>query len=213
MLNSTHHSGNLVRFRVALILPAALVWGCHSTAPSQTARDYQTTAAEPHRDTDLARRDNETALELMAKEDYAGAEPLLRNALSEDVMFGPAHNNLGLVYFHQSRLYLAAWEFQYAAKLMPNQPEARNNLGLVFEAGGKLDQAIETYDQALKLEPDNAQFIGNDARARVRRGDRDKELRGLLERVVAVDTRPDWVQWARQQLALSPPPATAPAAQ
>jgi hypothetical protein len=35
---------------------------------------------------------------------------------------GPAHNNLGIVYYRQKKYYLAAWEFQYAAKLMAYSP-------------------------------------------------------------------------------------------
>ena len=127
----------------------------------------------------------------MSSGDYAGAEQVLRDALLKDVMFGPAHNNLGLVYFHQAHLYLAAWEFQYAVKLMPNQPEARNNLGLVLEAGGKLDQAVDSYEQAMKAEPDNGQFVGNCVRARVRRGETGIEMRELLEKLIMVDSRPN----------------------
>ena len=199
-------------YQLILLIPI-LLCGCHSTTPNDAAREYQTTAKYPSRDTEAARRDSEAALERMSKGDYAGAEKRLRKSLSEDVMFGPAHNNLGLIYFHQSQLYPAAWEFQYAIKLMPNQPEPKNNLGLVFEVGGKLDQAIETYEQAMKLEPDNAQFIGNAARACVRRGDADKHVRELLQRLVAVDDRPDWVHWARERLVMIQLPATAPAAQ
>ncbi|MES1171564.1 MAG: hypothetical protein ABUL56_04300, partial [Actinomycetota bacterium] len=96
---------------------------------------------------------------------------------------------------------LAAWEFQYAMKLMPNTPEPRNNLGLVFESAGKLDDAVASYDEAMRLEPDNVQFIGNLTRARVRRGDRDDSVRELLGKLVMRETRPDWADWARGQLA------------
>ena len=181
--------------------------GCHAT-PQPSSADYQTVGSYPRRDTDAARRENETALVLMARKDWPAAEQALRRALAQDVMFGPAHNNLGLVYYHQNQLYLAAWEFQYAIKLMPNQPEARNNLGLVFESGGRLDQAVESYEQAVKLEPDNPQFVGNDARARVRRGDNDSQVRQLLDRLVSLDSRPDWLNWARERLAVMKRPTT-----
>ena len=184
------------------LIPAGLC-GCASS-PTATSRDYQTLSQDPRRDGDAARRDDEAALRLMAKNDYAGAETTLRNALARDIMYGPAHNNLGLVYFHESKYYLAAWEFQYAAKLMPNRPEARNNLGLVFEASGKFDQAIDSYELAMKAEPDNAEFVGNLARARVRHGDKTSDVRPLLEKLVAIDTRPDWNRWARETLSLGP---------
>ena len=115
-------------------------------------------------------------------------------------MCGPAHNNLGKVYFRQGKMYLAAWEFQYAMKLMPNQPEPPNNLGLVFEAAGKLDDAAESYGKAVAREPDNIDALGNLARA-PRRGDKDAEVRDLLNELVLKDTRPEWVAWARDRLA------------
>ena len=36
----------------------------------------------------------------------------------------------------------------------------------------------------------------------MQRGDRNPELRDLLTRLVAYDTRPDWTVWAREQLGL-----------
>jgi hypothetical protein len=51
------------------------------------------------------------------------------------------------------------------------------------------------------MQPDNAEFLGNLARARVRRGDRGPEVRELLEQLVLRETRPAWSDWARQQLA------------
>ena len=185
--------------------------GCASRAPRQRPADYQTVDDEPRRQTDLARRENERGVDLLSRGDWAGAERAFRAALEADVMSGPAHNNLGKAYFHQRKLYLAAWEFQYAAKLMPHQPEPLNNLGLVFEAAGKLDEAVESYGKARELEPDNPQFLGNLARARVRRGDRDEDLRGLLGDLALRDTRPEWQAWARRSLsrlsAVRPGPA------
>lgn len=199
-----------MRYAIPLVLWVAILVGCHSSPPAATQPDYQTVGNAPRRDTAAASRQNEAALRFMTANDWPAAEQALRRALSQDVMFGPAHNNLGLVYFHQDQLYLAAWEFQYAIKLMPSHPEARNNLGLVFEAGGKLDQAVDSYEQAVKLEPDNPQFVGNDARARVRRGDTDKQVRTLLDKLASLDTRPEWVAWARERLALVKQPTTDP---
>ena len=156
------------------------------------------------RDADRAQTENTRGVALMRKGDYEQAEKALKGALLADVMHGPAHNNLGKVYFHQHRYYLAAWEFQYASKLMPNQPEPRNNLGLVYEAVGKLDDAIKSYDQARTLDPDSAEFIGNLVRSRIRQGERSPEMRALLEELVLRETRADWSSWAREQLALIP---------
>jgi len=174
--------------------------GCQT--PTTSSDDYATVNAEPRRDTDVARRHDARGLKLLAEGDLEQAEKAFKAALEADVMFGPAHNNLGAVYLRQAKLYLAAWEFQYAAKLMPNHPEPRNNLGLVFEAAGKLNDAVDWYAQAVELAPDNAELIGNLARARVRRGDSDDETRELLSQLVMKDTRSEWVDWAKQRLAL-----------
>ena len=196
-----------MRFRVfpslaVAALCALAIWapGCASK-PSSPPGEYQTVNDAPGRDAATAEQHHARATLLIEKGDWPGAEAALKAALAADVMYGPAHNNLGKVYFHQGKLYLAAWEFQYAAKLMPNQPEPKNNLGLVFESAGKLDDAVTSYDEAMRIAPDNPQFIGNLARARMRRGDRDDSVRELLSALVLRETRPDWVAWARTRLA------------
>jgi Flp pilus assembly protein TadD len=190
-------------FRIVILVLGSIlgvsgISGCAS--PAQRPPGYETVAKEPHRDADVARRETARAVALLDAGDYAGAEAALKVALAADIMSGPAHNNLGKVYFRQSKFYLAAWEFQYAMKLMPNQPEPPNNLGLVFEAVGKLDDAADHYGKAVALEPENVQAMGNLARARVRRGDDDDDLRSLLGRLVLRETRPDWLAWEKHTL-------------
>ncbi len=187
--------------RTSLILLVFLcLTGCAASAKKE-ADAYETLRNDPRHDAELARRENSRAVLLLDKGDYDGAEAALKAALVADIMCGPAHNNLGKVYFHQKKLYLAAWEFQYAMKLMPNQPEPLNNLGLVFEATGKLDDATDSYNnKAVTIEPDNVQALGNLARAHVRRGDRDQNVRALLEKLVLRETRADWLAWERSTL-------------
>jgi Tfp pilus assembly protein PilF len=198
------------------VLPAfmglAVIAGC-APAPSTTVQppDYQTIARDAHHDSDAAAQKNEIALTQLDKGDLDAAAQTARQALSADVTFGPAHNTLGMIYYRQSQLYLAAWEFQYAIKLMPHQPEAHGNLGLTYEAGQKWDQAIDAYDEALKLAPDNEPIIANLVRARLRRGDRGVDVQQLLEKVLSKDDRPEWVQWAREQLSRLRSPSTEPA--
>jgi Flp pilus assembly protein TadD len=198
---------NLSAVRAAVL--ATIVVGCagvgcasHQKAEKPKDNTYETVAAGEERgDAAKAEQHNAKAVGMLERGDYASAETELKTALAADVMYGPAHNNLGKVYFHQDKFYLAAWEFQYAMKLMPNTPEPRNNLGRGYESAGKLDDAVASYDEAMRLEPDNVQFIGNLARARVRRGDRDDDVRELLGKLVMRETRPDWADWARGELA------------
>ncbi|MCX5647496.1 MAG: tetratricopeptide repeat protein [Planctomycetota bacterium] len=189
-----------------MLTPLALllvITGCQRAA---LVGEYATVAADPRRDTERAREKNNKAVALISNGRLEEAEKVLKEALTADVFFGPAHSNLGTVYYRQQKFYLAAWEFQYAAKLMPHQPEPRNNLGLVFEAVGRLDEAAKWYDEAVALEPDNPEILGNLARTLIRNGRRDDRTRQVLSDLVLKDTRPDWVAWAREQLALIPSP-------
>ncbi len=116
-----------------------------------TASDYVTVAGEAGCDTPEARRLYDQARREMQKHlegkecDLAKAQKLLEQALAADVRFGPAHHSLGVLYFWQHKLYLAAWEFEYAARLMPDRFEPLNDLGLVYESARKFDQAKMYY--------------------------------------------------------------------
>ena len=102
--------------------------GCATPRPS-----HHLVQAERRVDSRLARELTEKGLVAFDTGDLAEAERLFREAVDVDVAFGPAHNNLGKVYFELEKMYLAAWEFEYAIKLMPHHPGPRNNLGLVLE--------------------------------------------------------------------------------
>jgi Tfp pilus assembly protein PilF len=183
----------MMRSAVFAIFTTVLLIGCSSNKPTHT-----TAPGIP--DTTLAREENAKAFELIQQGKYDEAQAALVLALAADPMYGPAHNNRGLVYFYTDRLYLAAWEFENAIKLMPYQSEPRNNLGLVFERAGKLSDATDAYAKARQMEPDNPQYIGNLARAKIRHGDRDQETRDLLEELTLKDDRPEWVEWAKLKL-------------
>lgn len=179
-----------------------LASGCNLMRHSSEMGEYRTMVSDPARDTDLARRYNSHAVLLLGEDNLTDAEQQLKQALAADVFFGPAHNNLGNVYYRQKRYYLAAWEFQYAAKLMPNQAEPKNNLAMVLEAAGKPDEAAAYYEAALKIQPENPEFIGNLARLYVKSKKDPQKTRELLHEIILKDTRPRWTTWAREQLAL-----------
>jgi len=130
---------------------AALVLVGLAACRSQGAGPYEPPEAV-ERSTVLAERLSREAAEVMA-EDPERAEQLLRRALSADLFFGPAHNNLGVLFLKQGRLYEAAEEFEWARKLMPGHPDPRMNLALTLEQAGKTDEAIATYKTALEVWP------------------------------------------------------------
>ncbi len=193
---------------IAIVAIAPFLAGCQFHRPAApAAASYETLPRDPHRDTEAARRPQARGVQLLGEGQIEQAEQAFQAALSADLFFGPAHNNLGTVYLRQQKYYLAAWEFQYAEKLMPHQAEPRNNLGLVYEAVGKLDDAAKSYEQALDLEPENPRIAGNLARVYVRGNRTDDKTRKLLESIVLKDTRPEWIAWARERLALMGTPA------
>jgi tetratricopeptide (TPR) repeat protein len=161
-------------------------------------------ASDPNRKTTLARQLNTKAADLITKGKHPEAETHLRNAIDSDSFFGPAHNNMGLVLYRRKEYYQAAWEFQYAAKLMIHSVEPRNNLGMVYEAVGKLKEAASEYERALKIEPEHTEVVANLARVYVRENKYDEKTIQLLQKVVMKDPRPEWVGWARHQLVMAP---------
>ena len=198
------HRSNQLRIStkiLPLIVLLVLVAGC-SLRSTPGVPGYETVTGDPNRDTDAARAHNVKATELLDEGELDKAEAQLKAALASDLMFGPAHNNLGTVYMQQKKYYLAAWEYQYAIKLMPNTAVPRNNLGLVFEAVGRLGEAEENFEQARAIEPDNVEYLCNLARVLVRTNHKDDRTRQLLSDIVLKDTRPQWTSWARERLAL-----------
>lgn len=199
-----------MRHAMPLLLIAALAAGCDLSGREEPT-GYRTQAVDPSRDTETALRRNDEAVALIEKGKLDEAEAKLTAALDADVFFGPAHNNLGTVYYHQERYYLAAWEYQHAAKLMPKKAEPRNNLGMVLETVGRLDEAADAYEEAMELEPETVEPAANLARLYVCRNRKDERTRELLEQIVMNDPRPRWRDWARERLALMNSPSAPPA--
>ena len=137
----------LLRRILSAIVVAFLIsgsFGCAKLGKSKFKK-HQTIQAICQRDTDVARWKHEKAIGFIENCRLAEAEALLQDALIVDSNFGPAHNSLGAIYLNQNKLYLAAWEFEQAHKLMPDAVEPYNNLGLVHEKAGKYGQAIEYF--------------------------------------------------------------------
>lgn len=193
--------------RCALLLlatTALLSGGCHALN-IKSKSNYETLSVDPRHDTKQARAKSERGVEFMEKGHLDKAEKVLQEALVADVTYAPAHNNLGSLYLQRKEYYLAAWEFEYAIKLMRDRAEPYNNLGMVYEAVGRYEDAVQNYELACRNEPRSAEYLGNLARAQIRRGDEPDVVRPLLEYLIFLDTRPDWVGWAREYLALHNP--------
>lgn len=180
--------------------------------------DYRTIPLDTQRDTEEAEKEHSKGLTVLHRyiegknANLGNAEKHFQKALVADVTFGPAHNSLGLVYYFQHKLYLAAWEFEYAAKVMPERVEPIYNLGLVYEAAGNLERAIEYYETALAMAPQDPAVLGSMITAQLRLGSSVEELQPMLQQLLFLDSRQDWVTWAEQQLGTHVVPITLPEA-
>ena len=166
----------------------------------------RSTGRGPYSSTNEATRNTVHAQELNAKaadaitSSPAEAERLLREALTADIFFGPAHNNLGVVYLQQGRLYEAAGEFEWARKLMPGHPDPRMNLALTLEQAGKTEEAIATYKTALEVWPGHIGSIQALAKVHVLAARPDAHLPEWLQEVAMRGETEAWRIWARRQL-------------
>ncbi|HYE21549.1 MAG TPA: tetratricopeptide repeat protein [Tepidisphaeraceae bacterium] len=176
--------------RAALLITLCLIAGC---APRAVVP-----AGAP--DTALARQQNDLAFDLIGKGKYLEALPLLERAINADPYYGPAHNNLGIVYYHTDSLANAGRSFETALRNMPNQPDARNNLGLVFERLNRPTDAATEYERARRLAPENPEYLANLCRARYKLDPRDPGLTPLLRELVAKTRSAEWRTWAETNL-------------
>lgn len=170
------------------------------SANCRSTQTYRTVDPAVLRNSMDAQRRNAEGLEHVSREDWMEAEQSFRKALSADVYYAPAHNNLGLVLLETERYYEAAWEFDYAAKLAPRSPEPRQNLALLFEELGRTDQAIEEYEGCLKIDANNVSAMRQLARVYVKTGRRPDRLQELLEALLLVPDGGPWDVWARGQM-------------
>jgi Tfp pilus assembly protein PilF len=172
---------------------------CSACATSTPIGPYSTTSAE-NRDESKATQLTRDAVEI-ADKDPEKAETLLREALTSDLYHGPAHNDLGVLFFRQGKLYEAANEFEWARKLMPGSPDPRLNLALVLERAGQTKDAFAAYDSALEAAPEHVPTMQAYARLAVREGRHDDKTANALKLIALRGEDDAWRQWAQFEVA------------
>jgi len=155
-----------------------------------------TALGEGSRSTTEAEKLNRRGADLI-QSDPAEAEVLLREALTKDLFFGPAHNNLGVVYLAQGKLYEAANEFEWARKLLPGNPDPRINLALCMERAGRTEEARQAYDSALEVAPESLAAMQGAAVLVVRSGQPEPRLDSWLARIALESEDAGWRAWAQ----------------
>jgi Tfp pilus assembly protein PilF len=164
---------------------------------SQGAGPYEP-VSEAGRDTVRAQALSAEAADLI-ESDPDEAERLLREALAADLFFGPAHNNLGVLFLKEGKLYEAAAEFEWARMLMPGHPDPRMNLALTLETAGQVDEAIQAYETALEVWPGHIATIQALARVHVCQGRASPELFAWLDAIALQGETPEWRAWAERE--------------
>ena len=179
-----------MRRSVAVLMVAAIA-GC--AAPDRSS-PYSTAAAE-RRDTSKAESLNREAADLL-RSDPKAAEVLLREALSADLFFGPAHNNLGIVHLDRGELYEAASEFEWARKLLPASADPRINLAITLERAGRAGDAMGAYKSALEVQPGSIAAMQGAAVLAVRAGKPEPQLDAWLKGIAMNGEGAAWREWA-----------------
>jgi tetratricopeptide (TPR) repeat protein len=174
--------------------------GCNSINRTPV-RDYSTLPADQLIEFEEARALTAKGSQAFESQHLEKAEKHFRDALQSSTNYGPAHYNLAQVYLARQELYLAAWEFELAANLMPDRIEPILGQGLVYEVARRFEQAELYYRQAYELDPKHREAIGNLARVAIKMDGDPDEIRFLLNELVFYDQRPDWAAWAEELLA------------
>jgi Flp pilus assembly protein TadD len=185
----------------AAAVVAVSLSGCVARGPGQLS--YQTLPERRSRDGQLAQKFNQQGLEAIEAGEFDKAEELFREALEADLFYPSAHNNLGLALLKRQRWYEAAWEFQYAAKLMPKAVEPKHNLANLLEKTGDYAGAEELYEHALELSPDDIEVMGHLARVYVKTKRKPERLQELLKELAYRSDANGWDAWARRKLLTS----------
>lgn len=185
-------------FSILTLLALAAVYFAACAARPPRAGPYQP-MEESARDARKADALNAEAAAIMnSKPDKA--ERLLRDALTADLYHGPAHNNLGVVFLRQGRLYEAASEFEWAARMIPGAADPRMNLALTLERAGRTSEALDTYGSALEVSPEHIATMQALARLQVRAGRADERTPRLLFDIAMRGESEQWREWARREM-------------
>lgn len=177
-----------------LIAAVVLMAGCQA---SRRSGPYEVQPETARNTTQAEQRTREAAD--FIKSEPERAEALLREALSADLFYGPAHNNLGVLFLRQEKRYEAAQEFEWAKKLLPGQPDPRINLALCLEGAGDVVAALEQYEGALAVAPSSVAALQGAASLVVRAGRQDERLEPWLREIAMRGESLEWREWASAQ--------------
>lgn len=133
----------------------------------------------------------DTAWDLVAKGDRAGAGVVLRQMLKSNPADGDARLLLGSILAEDGKLAEAIVQLTEAVRLMPKAPMAQNALGEALSNTGALKAARDAFEKAVALDPGFAQAQANLGAALLKLGDRDKAATHLDRAIRLMEKSPD----------------------
>lgn len=110
-----------------------------------------------------ARARNNLATSLLARGDFAAAEPHLRVAVELRPSYPEAQANLGVALSAQGRYDEGAIRLERALLLRPDFDEARRNLGETYALQRRMAEAVAQYARALEHRPDDVGLLNRAA--------------------------------------------------
>jgi len=131
------------------------------------------------------------AAPLLLKQDYAGAEPLLRSALALAPGRASIAINLAAALIGQKKFAEAKGFAEQASTADPNNAEAWVNLGRCLEAEKDYPAALQAYRRALTIRPDYAEAWSNCGNVQMLLRQTDEAL-ASYERATAL--KPDFAE-------------------
>jgi len=123
-------------------------------AQSQTDRTVRHHTVAVQQDSDASALLDQ-AEPLLAKGDYANAEPLLRKATTKDPKSYAAWYDLGYAEQELGRTADAVTDYKRSVELDPKVFETNLNLGVALASSGQRDQAVKYLKAATELQPLN----------------------------------------------------------
>lgn len=164
-------------------LPLAIVLSCSCFAQTAAPAHHSRAAVEERSSAgDLL----DKAESLLAKNDYAAAEPLLQQATTKDPGSYQAWYDLGYAHQALKRQNDAIADYEKSIQINPRIFESNLNLGLTLAAMDRRAEAIKYLSTATQLEPANHSAPGKEhawmALAKLQEGTNSKQAeQGFLE--------------------------------
>jgi len=197
-------------YSLAVLLSLLTGSGCTQMIPTQGHGEFRQRNNHPagineNRDavpvSKHSMKANEKAIRLILKGKPERAMRALQKIVAQDPTFGPAHNNLGQLYFDQGDYFVASEHFVRAAELMADRAEPLYNLGMVYENTDRLTEAINMYETAREFDPVDPRPLGNLVRVMMTMNPYDLATEPLLKELLVIEYREEWRDWANTLLA------------